>query len=386
VAARVLWFDVMKVRRPVKPAFSFRDHTPAEMRPLFGAARVFAVLVALLSACSGAATPVGDPTAASSVIVADQPSASPALVPPSASPTMATAGPARSPSAGSSPSGAASTPPSSNAASAAPTTATGLPAFQHVYLIVMENREYGSIIGDPDAPYLNSLAAQYGLATNYDAVAHPSEPNYLALFSGSTQGVTDDGVYTLSGTNLADQLEAHEHSWSVFAENVPVNCFTGATATGGPDGEGNYARKHEPAISFEDIATDPARCSRITDFTHFDPAAADFELIVPNLCHDMHDCSVATGDAFLGDFVPTIINSPEFADSVLFITWDEGVTGTGGGGHAATLVVSPLVPAGTRSDVAHTHYSLLRTIENAWGLGCLAEACKANDLGEFFPG
>jgi hypothetical protein len=271
-------------------------------------------------------------------------------------------------------------------ASTAPSQTVGLPDFQHIYLIVMENREYGSIIGDPDAPYLNSLAAQYGLATNYNAITHPSQPNYLALFSGSTQGVTDDAVHTLSATNLADQLDAHGRSWSVFAENVPLGCYTGATASGGPDGSGNYARKHEPAISFEDIYSDPARCGRISDFSHFDPAAADFELIVPNLCHDMHDCSVATGDAFLRGFVPSITNSAEFADSVLFITWDEGITGTGGGGHAATLVISPLVPPGTRSDIPHTHYSLLRTIENAWGLGCLANSCDANDLGEFFPG
>ncbi len=248
----------------------------------------------------------------------------------------------------------------------------------------MENKEYGSIVGSADAPFINSLVAQYGLATNYDAVAHPSEPNYVALFSGSTQGVTDDGVHALSATNLADQLDANGRSWRVFAENAPLGCFTGATASGGPDGAGWYARKHEPAISFNDIASDPTRCARITDFGHFDPAAADFELIVPNLCHDMHDCSVATGDAFLREFVPTITGTAEFADSVLFITWDEGTTGTGGGGHDATLVVSPLVSAGARSDIAHTHYSLLRTIEDAWGLGCLGESCAANDLGEFF--
>jgi hypothetical protein len=130
--------------------------------------------------------------------------------------------------------------------------------------------------------------------------------------------------------------------------------------------------------------SDPTRCARITDFTHFDPTAADFELIVPNMCHDMHDCSVATGDAFLRDFVPKVTDSAAFADSVLFITWDEGVTGNGGGGHVSTLVASPLVSAGFRSDVAHTHYSLLRTIQNAWGLGCLADSCTANDLREFF--
>ena len=170
------------------------------------------------------------------------------------------------------------------APSATPTatiTSTNTP-FSHVYLIVMENKSYDDIVGNSSAPYINSLIATYGLATNYSGVAHPSEPNYLALFSGSTQGVTDDGTYNFDGQNLADQLEAHGKTWQVFAQNVPLNCATGATATGGEDGTGTYARKHEPAISFTDIRTAPARCSHITDFTHFDPAAADFEFIAPN--------------------------------------------------------------------------------------------------------
>jgi len=261
-----------------------------------------------------------------------------------------------------------------------------VPAFRHVYLIVMENKAYGSIVGSDTAPYLNDLIGRYGLATRYTAVAHPSEPNYIALFSGATQGVTDDAVHDLAARNLANQLEDKGRTWRVFAQNVPLDCFTGAVASGGPDGPGTYARKHEPAISFISIATDRGRCRNITDFSHFDPAAADFELIVPNMCNDMHDCSVATGDRFLRSFVPRITESPAFADSVLFITWDEGTGGSGGGGQVATLVVSPLVKAGFTSSVAHTHYSLLRTIEAAWDLGCLRHSCSANDMREFFGG
>lgn len=211
----------------------------------------------------------------------------------------------------------------------APSTPTsppgaGLPDFRHIYLLVLENQEYGSIVGNASAPYVNSLIARYGLATAYAAVVHPSEPNYLALFSGSTQGVTDDGVHDLAGSNLADQLDAHGRSWRVFAQNVPGGCHTGASASGGADGSGTYARKHEPAISFSDIRANATRCGYIADFSHFDPSSADFELIVPNMCNDMHDCSVSSGDAFLRSFVPRIIDSPAFEDSVLFITWDEG--------------------------------------------------------------
>ncbi len=262
----------------------------------------------------------------------------------------------------------------------------GLPAFSHIYVLVMENREYGSIVGSANAPYLNGLIAQYGLATNYDAVAHPSEPNYFALFSGSTQGITNDSRYDLPGANLVDQLTAHQKSWRVFAQNLPLGCYTGMTASGGPDGSGSYARKHEPAISFTDISGDAPRCADIANFSAFDPSAADFEMIVPNLCNDMHDCSVATGDTFLKGFVPTITSSSAFKDGgVLFITWDEGTSDIGGGGHVATLVIGPGVKTGFASSVAHDHYSLVRTIEDAWGLGCLNQTCSANDLGEFFP-
>jgi hypothetical protein len=144
-------------------------------------------------------------------------------------------------------------------------------------------------------------------------------------------------------------------------------------------------RKHEPAISFTDISGNPTRCANITDFAHFDPAAADLEWIVPNLCNDTHSCNIAAGDAFQQGFVPQILASPAWqAGGVLFITWDEGVTKLGGGGNVPTIVIAPRTSAGFRSDRAHNHYSLLHTIQTAWGLGCLANTCAADDLREFF--
>jgi hypothetical protein len=258
---------------------------------------------------------------------------------------------------------------------------SGVPAFAHVYLIVMENHGLSGILGNAAAPYLNSLIARYGLAADYRAVAHPSEPNYLALFSGSTQGVTDDGVHNIAAGTLADQLDAAGRTWRVFAQNVPPDCFQGYSASGGPDGPGTYARKHEPAISFTGISDNAARCANITDFAHFDPASADYELIIPNTCNDMHDCGVAQGDRFLATFVPRILDSTAWQQGgVLFITWDEG----SGSEPVATLVIAPGVPAGLRSSVPHDHYSLLRTIEDGWGLPCLAHACSANAMAEFF--
>ena len=262
-----------------------------------------------------------------------------------------------------------------------------VPPFSHIYLIVMENHDYGSIVGSSHAPYINALIHRYGLATNDHAVGHPSAPNYLALFAGSTFGIRDDGIHNLTARNLADEIEARGRTWHVYAQDLPSRCSTVATARGGVDlvgAAGSYARKHEPAISFTDISRSSVRCARITHLAGFSPTAANYELIVPNMINDMHDGTIAQGDAFLRAFVPRITGSAAFASSLLLITWDEGSTGIGGGGHVATLVISPQVHAGFRSAVSHTHYSLLKTIENAWGLGCLNHTCAANDLREFF--
>jgi phosphatidylinositol-3-phosphatase len=275
------------------------------------------------------------------------------------------------------------TPTPSPTTSPAPSTP---PNFDHVFVILMENEEATAIVGNSAAPYINGLANQYGLASNYTAVGHPSEPNYLALWSGSTQGVTDDGVYNFAtGTTLADQIEASGRTWHVAAQNVPLGCYTGATASNGADGTGTYARKHEPAISWTSVSGNPTRCANITDFSHFDPTVGNFWFIVPNLCSDMHDCSIATGDSFLRDFMPKILTSNAFANSVVFLTWDEGTTATGGGGKVATIVMSPLGKPAFVSSTSHSHNSLVHTVENAWGMPCLANACSANDLREFFP-
>ena len=277
-------------------------------------------------------------------------------------------------------------PSTSSPGSAVAASPSGVPDFAHVYVIVMENRDYSDIVDNAAAPYFNSLLHRYASLSDMYGETHPSEPNYLALFSGSTQGATTDGVYNLSARNLVDQLEPKGRTWAVFAQNVPPGCFTGETASGGADGPGTYARKHDPAISFTDISGNPARCAHITDFAHFSPAAADFELIIPNLCNDMHDCSTSRGDAFLASFVPRIVDSPAFANSVLFITFDEGTTNAYGGGKIATAVVSPLVRPGSVDPQLLHHYAILRTIEDAWGLGCLGQACAAPNLARLFRG
>lgn len=259
--------------------------------------------------------------------------------------------------------------------------------FSHVYLVVFENKGEGEIVGSPDAPYLNELGSQYGVSIDYQAIAHPSQPNYLALFSGSPQGVFDDDPHDLSAANLADRLDAAGKEWRLHAEGIPAEpCFTGATWTDGPDGPGVYVRKHNPAISFTSISGSSQRCANIEGLASFDPAAADFTLIVPNMCHVMHDCPVATGDAWLREFLPRILESPSWQDGgVVFITFDEGAERSRRN-EVPTFVIARDVPPGMRSPVAHNHFSLLRTIEDGLGVPCLADSCDANTMGEFFRG
>ena len=253
----------------------------------------------------------------------------------------------------------------------------------------MENNEYRSIVGNRDAPYINSLARHYGLATQYYAISHPSLPNYLALTSGSTFGITEDCTRCfVEATNIADQVEASGRTWRAYMESMPSPCFIGDANT--------YVQKHNPFLYYNDIRTNPARCrANVVPFTQFGTdllggPVANYVWITPNLCNDMHDCSISTGDRWLSQVVPTILNSSAFQDrGALFITWDEGSSNGGcctiaSGGRIATIVISPLAKSGFQSSVAETHYSLLRTIESAWGLLPLDGASQSEPMTEYF--
>ncbi|HEY8678006.1 MAG TPA: alkaline phosphatase family protein [Candidatus Dormibacteraeota bacterium] len=265
-------------------------------------------------------------------------------------------------------------------APASPRPASGLPSFSHVFTIVMENEESTSILGNPAASYINGLASTYGLALNYYGVSHPSLPNYLALTAGSTFGIASDCTTCYVGaTNIADQVEASGRSWKAYMEDMPSPCYQGAWSAA-------YAMKHDPFMYFNDIRTNAGRCAaHVVPLTQFwsDMAsgrAPNYVFITPNMCNDMHDCAVATGDGWLRNVVPAITNSAAFrSGGVLFITWDEGLTGAGCcgdafGGRVATLIISPMAIGGYRSGVAESHFSILRTIEDAWHLGHLGGA------------
>jgi hypothetical protein len=246
------------------------------------------------------------------------------------------------------------------------TTTTPGGGYTHVVWIVMENHSYSQIIGSSSAPYINSLAQTYGNAENMSAESHPSLPNYIAMTSGSTQGITDDSgpsAHPLDVPNIFTQLGTGSRA---LEESMPSSCDQG-------DG-GDYAVRHDPAVYY----TNFVQCStQVVPLGATPDLSAQFTFITPNLCDDMHDCSVATGDQWLQGFVPKLLATPEYTSgsTVIFITWDEG----SGDNHIPTLVISPTTNA-ISSATAFSHYSLLRTTEEILGLPLLAGAQSANSM------
>ena len=253
--------------------------------------------------------------------------------------------------------------------------------FSHVFIIVFENHEYSQIIGSSNAPYFNSIARQYGLATAYTGVTHPSLPNYMALTGGATAFTSDCIGCVVNTVNIADQVEQSGRTWKAYMESMPADCTT--------TNSGRYVAKHNPFVHYTDIVSNDARCqSHVVPLTDFDIDLANRTVphlawITPDMCSDMHDCSVATGDAWLSRLLPRILGSPDFANSVVYVVFDEGTTTTGGGGRIPFIVVGADSAPGVQSARPANHYSLLRTIEDAWGLAPLGKAVSALPLTQY---
>ena len=262
-----------------------------------------------------------------------------------------------------------------NLADVTPAQAASVPQLDHVFVIVMENTAYSSIIGSSAAPYINSLLASGGVANSYYAITHPSLPNYLSLTGASTFGITSDCTTCwVNAPNIADRLESAGKSWKAYEESMPSACFVGDSYP--------YAQKHDPFIYFNDIRNNASRCqSHVVPYgqlaSDLQSAATtpNYAFITPNMCSDMHDCSIQTGDSWLRQQVPTILSSPAFRQqrSLLALTWDED--DSAGANKVPLILLGSGVGSGLQSSAGYNHYSLLHTIEVALG----ASAISTND-------
>lgn len=288
------------------------------------------ILLLILPACSSAAPRSGPPASTVAPTTTTTPSTTKAV--PS---TTVVAGPCRG-----------STPP---------------PSYQHVVVIVMENRGAGQVYGSAQAPYINHLGGQCGVATDYSGVSHPSLPNYIAMTSGGTQGISDDDGPSSHHLTAPSIFSLLGNGWRSLEESMPSPCAHGSS--------GEYAVKHNPAAYYTGVS---AGC-RVQDVALDDSApdlSARYTFVAPNLCHDGHDCSTATADHWLSVEVPLMLGSPQYrsGSTVLFVTWDENDSG---GSLVPMFVVAPSVRPGTRSTSPFDHYSLLRTTEELLGLSPL---------------
>jgi len=241
----------------------------------------------------------------------------------------------------------------------------------HVFLLVLENREYDEAIGNPEAAYLNHLAQRGAVATNFYGVSHPSLPNYLALFAGDTFGIAENCTEcVVYGPNLATQLSRAGISWRAYMEGLPYPCFAGPRY-------GLYAKRHNPFVYFPSVTALPKRCNRVVPETQLvadleQGRLPEFGWLTPDLCHDGHDCMWGAVDFHLFTLLPRVIRQLG-PHGLLIVTFDEGLSDAGccgapGGGHIATILVGPDVPRGRQILRPADHYSLLASLEDRFGL------------------
>ena len=265
------------------------------------------------------------------------------------------------------------------------TNRIGAGEIKHVIIIVEENEAYSSIVNSSEAPYENQLIRQYSLAGNDFSPESPSLPNYIDLTAGSDLGITTDcspsSSCQVNGgmTNIGDLLHSSNLSWKEYAESMPSPCYR--------SNSGNYAVRHNPFVYYTDITDNGTDCNQhvvpmnITTGAGFiddlqSGKLPNFSFITPNLCNDGHNsCSntmtqVQQIDEWLGVVVPKIIDSPEFASTALFITYDQGST-LSYSSQVVCILVSPFANSGYVSNNYYSHFSLLATVENIFGLGSL---------------
>lgn len=287
------------------------------------------------------------------------------------------------------------------------------PQYDHVFLIIMENEGFKQIIGNQDAPILNALAIDYGLATNYSGVGDPSEPNYVGMLGGDTFGITTDDPYwfpgqTVSAPNLMSQLDAAGKTWRGYFQNMPYPGYRGYCfpdkCNGIPDADTQYVAKHNGIVNFANLQN-PSDLGKMFPFQQLSAdlqagTVPNFSYIVPDECHDMHGAPpwcvdsgttssvqqsflIAQGDSFVGSVVNEITSSSvwQAGNNAIVVTFDEGNTATS---TVVTIVITSHGPRGVTDKTSLNHFSLLASLEQTFGLSCLANACTANLMTPLF--
>ncbi|TCO53793.1 alkaline phosphatase family protein [Actinocrispum wychmicini] len=248
--------------------------------------------------------------------------------------------------------------------------AASVPQFDHIVLVMFENKKYSSINGSSSAPYFNSLASQGAKFTQSFAITHPSQPNYVALFSGSPQGIVDDTCPANLGSkaNLGQQLIGASRTFKGYSEAMPSDGYTGCSS-------GTYRRKHNSWVDFSNVpASSNVRYSTFpSDFTQLPTVA----FVTPDMCDDMHDCSIGTGDTWLKAHLDGYAQWAKAHNSLLIVTFDED-SGTSVN-QIFTVFVGASVKVGTYNESIN-HYTVLRTIEASYGLPGLGNAASKSPI------
>jgi phosphatidylinositol-3-phosphatase len=263
--------------------------------------------------------------------------------------------------------------------SPAPIPSGGFPQFGHVVLIVEENSSYSQVIGNPAMPYLNSLATQHGLATQYYANTHPSIGNYFMLTTGQLVTNNDALTGTVNVDNIVRELLAAGKTWKSYAES-----------RGDP---ALYVQRHDPLSYFTDVVNSPTQMQNLVSFSQFsvdlsNGSLPNFSFVVPNLLDDAHNGPLSQADAWLKTNISPLLSNATFQnDGLLIITFDEsaGTDTAHGGGHVATVIISPKSKPGFQSMTLYQHQSTLRLILQGLGVPTLPGASSsAPQMGEFF--
>ncbi len=245
------------------------------------------------------------------------------------------------------------------------------PPPDHVVIVIEENRSYSDIIGNPDAPYINALARWGVLFNRAYAITHPSEPNYLALFSGATQGLRSDSCpHTFRGPNLATALRRAGLGFAIYSESLPAAGFSGCSA-------GEYRRKHNPVVNWQGVDVPAAVNRPFSAFPKDFRRLPTVSFVIPNMMNDMHDGSVKRADTWLREHLGAYIRWARTHNDLFILTWDEDDRQSGN--HIPTIFVGGRVRPGVYTERID-HYRVLRTIEALYGLPPLGHSAQRRPI------